>query len=74
MMKLHLKSLGSTLIQYASCPYKKGKCGDRLTHTGRRPCPHEDSSLRAREKGLEEPLSFLTAARRNYLDLGLPEP
>ena len=73
MMKFHLKSLVSTLIQYALCPYKKGKCGDRLIPTGRRPCPHEDSGLHAKERGLEETLSFLTAVRRQYLDLGLPE-
>lgn len=43
---------GGILIQYDSCPYKKGKFAHRDMHTGRR--PYEDCSYAAESQGLPE--------------------
>jgi len=36
-----MKSSALGLIQYDSCPRKRGKFGHRDGHTGRTPCDHE---------------------------------
>lgn len=46
-------------IWYYRFPYKQGKLENRIIHTGRILCEHEDGQLQAKEKDLEQIDQFL---------------